>query len=155
MIVGRRGYWYIWAVLPLAAAGLALPGCSASRDDLPREPIAGTVLVDGKALSYGTIMFYPEARATRDGPVSSGAVIVKGSFSIPRDKGLIPGMYTISISAEKQRKRKDRTEREPSGATAINRAEEHIPAKFNSKSELEVEVKEGGIKDLRIEIESK
>jgi hypothetical protein len=156
MIVGRRGYWHFWAILPLLAAGLASSGCFSSDDGLPRQPVAGTVLFNGKLLSYGTIMFYPEERATKDGPSPSGAVIVNGWFSLPRDKGLAPGKYTISISGEKAKRPKPRTDREevPPPAKAEEPAFEQIPAKFNSNTELEVEIKEGGIKNLRIELES-
>ena len=155
MIVGRTGYRQFWALLPLVAAGLLSPGCSSSRDDLPRQPVAGTVIFNGKALPYGTIMFYPEERATKDGPVPSGASIKNGWFSIPRGDGLVPGMYTIAISSEKKHlKPMPRTDREISPTAAKEPAEEQIPAKFNSKSELEIEIKEGGIKDLRIELES-
>jgi hypothetical protein len=154
MIVGR-GYWRFLALLPLVTAGLSSPGCSGNIDDLPRQPVAGTVLIDGKMLSFGTIMFYPEAPPTRDGPVSSGAVIENGWFSIPRNHGLVPGMYTIAISSEKERKRRDRFDRALNTGVTVGRAEEKIPARFNAKTELEVEVKEGGIKDLKIELESK
>ena len=155
MIVGRRGYWHFWAILPLAAAGLALPGCSASRDDLPRQPVAGTVLVDGKALTYGDDHVLPGSpgHPRRAGLIRSGD---RQGIVLDPARQRAGARYVHDLDFRRETAETEGADRTRTQAdTVISRAEEHIPAKFNSKSELEVEVKEGGIKDLRIEIESK
>jgi hypothetical protein len=149
----NSGRLLIGGYLRLFAAGLAVSGCSAPDDDVPRQPVAGTVLVDGLRLTYGLIIFYPQRAPTRaDGAIPSEATIENGSFSLPRRFGLAPGKYKIWIQSE--RRRQERIEREASPETRIGVAKGKIPAKFNSESVLEVEVKEGGIKDLKIEIGS-
>jgi hypothetical protein len=153
MIVDGGGYWRFWAILPICAAGILLPGCSGATDDLPRQPVAGRVFVGGRPIAHGTIMFYPEEVSTKQHErVASGDSIVDGWFSIARNKGLVPGKYSISISSEKQEKRQERIEREASPGKPHPHAEETIPLRFNGKTELEVEIKEGGIKELKIEL---
>ena len=147
-----RGHRRLWRYPPFVAAALWVPGCSGSGDNLARQPVAGTVLVDGHRLAYGTIMFYPEDRAPRDSTVVSGDLIVNGRFSIPRNKGPVPGKHKIVVSAEK--KQKARTDPEPGPAKAEPSDVEKIAARFNIKSELKIEIMEGGIKDLKLELES-
>lgn len=88
MIDNRGGYSRFWSILALATAGIALPACSGTSDDtLPRQPLAGRVLLDGKPLSHGTIMFFPEEVSTKQHEtVPSGNTIVNGWFSIPRKR---------------------------------------------------------------------
>jgi len=143
----------LWTVLWFVATTFAFAGCSNNGDDLPRQPVAGTVLVDGRRLSYGTIMFVPEARPAKGSSVAAGDIVVNGRFSIPRDKGPVPGMYKIAIATEK--KRPARTDQEPTPGKAEAAAENQIPARFNTQTVLEIEIKEGGIKELKIEIASK
>ena len=107
MVDNRGGYLRFWSILALVAAGIALPGCSGAGDGLPRQPLAGRVLLDGQPLSHGMIMFYPEEASTKQHEtVPSGNSIVNGWFSIPRNKGPVPGKYKIAVSSEKIVKRR-------------------------------------------------
>ena len=47
-----------------------------------------------------------------------------------------------------------RSDREDTPAEPRSPAEETIPRGFNADTELEVEIKEGGIKELRIDLQS-
>jgi hypothetical protein len=150
--VGLR-YRRFLAALPLVAAGIGLPGCSGSTDDLPRQPIAGRVLWSGQPLPHGMIMFYPEELSTKEHErVASGNRIVNGWFSITRDRGPVPGRYTVSVSSEKEEVHRSRIEREASPGNAPIPEKEKIPARFNSDTVLEIEIKEGGIKELKIDL---
>ncbi len=149
-----RGHRRFWVTGWFIAAGLAAPGCSSSHDELPRQPVAGIVLLDGHRLAHGTILFFPEQLHHRNAAsTSAGDVIVDGRFSIPRDKGPTAGAYKISISGAKGRP--PRTDRVPSPGQAEPSAAEIIPVRFNSETELLVEIPEGGIKELKIELDSK
>jgi len=149
-----RAHRRFWVTGWFVAGALAAPGCSGSHDELPRQPVAGTVLLDGHRLANGTIMFYPEQLHHRNAAsTSAGDVIVDGRFSIPREKGPAPGAYKISISGAK--KKSPRTDRVPSPGQAQPSAAEIIPVRFNSETELLVEIPEGGIKELKIELDSK
>jgi hypothetical protein len=155
MIGKRAGHLRFWRILPLVALGTAVPACSGSSDDLPRQPVAGRVFLDGKPLSHGTIMFYPEELSTKEHErVSSGDSIVNGWFSIPREKGLVPGLYKIAVTSEKLAKHPSRTDREDSPGEVHAPAEEAIPKRFNASSVLDIEIKQGGIKELRIDLQS-
>jgi hypothetical protein len=155
MIGERAGYLRFWRILPLVALGIALPACAGSGDDLPRQPVAGRVFLDGKPLSHGTIMFFPTEMSTKDHErVASGDSIVNGWFSIPREKGPVPGLYKIAVSSEKVVKHASRTDHEESPGEVHPPAEETIPKRFNASSVLDVEIKEGGIKELRIDLQS-
>ena len=60
----------------LAAAGLTATGCAGSEDELPREPVSGTVTLDDQPLAEGTIRFIPSAGggAGSEGEVRSRTV---------------------------------------------------------------------------------
>src|SRR6516165_2617663 len=74
---------------------IACAGCGAAGDGLPRQPIWGTVTLDGQPLAKGFITFTPAAgQATQ-----SGGVITGGKFSVPREQGPVPGKYSVSISS--------------------------------------------------------
>ena len=85
MIDNRGEYSRFWSRFAAALRpGLSLPGCSGASDDLPRQPLAGRVLLDGKPLAHGTIMFYPEEVSTKQHEtVPTGNTIVNGWFSDP------------------------------------------------------------------------
>lgn len=143
---GRR-----WVVAALAIAASA--GCGdGPEDNLPRRAVYGTVSLDGKPLDQGVISFTPEAQGTN--PVTGGGVISSGSFSIPQDRGLTPGTYKVAISAD--------TSVPPvaagqaPGATPKVKAKvtSPIPAKYNTQSTLEAEVKDGST-SLKFDLFSK
>jgi hypothetical protein len=141
--------------LLLAAWALALPGCSyLTADDLPRQPVAGTVLVDGRPLPSGTIMFLPQDVQTESHIIAVGDSITNGRFVIPRSNGLVPGKYKISVSSEKVEQHEKRSKDHGVHLDIVRPHQEKIPARFNTKSELEIEVKEGGIKHLKLELSS-
>ncbi|HZW30294.1 MAG TPA: carboxypeptidase-like regulatory domain-containing protein, partial [Isosphaeraceae bacterium] len=146
-----RHYRRFSFVLSLAASGL-MAGCSGSRDDLPREPVAGTVTLDGRPLAEGAIQFTPASGS--GGPAISGtAAIENGQFSIPRADGLVPGSYKVSVSAVP-------VKREPRGQITIGKKKatqykEAIPAKYNTKTILTEEIKRGGASDLKYDLQSK
>lgn len=130
---------------------LTLIGCSRSKDDLPREPVAGTVTMDGQPLPEAVIQFYPTGDATTTG---ANAQVKNGEFSIPREDGLVPGNYKVSIShAELQAttfkgKKVDSPRSKRLGP-------ELIPAEYNTKSTLTAEIKRGGTRDLKYDLTSK
>ncbi len=143
------------ARLGFVLMGLGAAGCwgDSPIDNLPRQPIAGLVLVDGRPLRKGSILFFPAHHPVWGATVSGGSMIDDGRFSIPWDKGLVPGNYRIAISAEGKHKRQAEPSTEPVKPAFMN--DDMIPERFNIETELEVEVKEGGVKQMKIEIDSK
>ena len=135
----------------LILIGLSAGGClgNAAIDNLPRQPVAGLVLLDGRPLPRGSILFFAGHHPVFGTAVAAGTLIQNGRFSIPGDKGLVPGRYRIAISEIGPH----HDHLAPLNPEFV--ADEAIPNRFNIQTELEVEVKEGGIKQLKIEVDSK
>jgi hypothetical protein len=129
------------SAVTLALLATGFIGCGAS-DNLPREAISGSVLVDGKALESGLITFQPDGT---DAATQSGASVVQGKYTIPRDQGLVPGKYKVTITAA------GNTPEQPVDTKFNNNmpgmppvpAKEIIPSSYNSASLLSAEVKAG------------
>ena len=137
--------------LALAAGltALAAAGCSRSGDELPREPVAGTVTLDDQPLPEGTIQFTPAKVA---GPaVGGGSPIENGQFAIARESGLVPGGYKVAIYAADPRQ--SATTKGPIRKGTVL-ARERIPAIYNSMTTLTAEVKQGGSTDLKFDLKS-
>jgi hypothetical protein len=130
----------------LVHGGALLPGCS--HDSEGRQSVTGTVTLDGAAVQSGSISFSPtEGQAT-----SGGAVISNGKYSIPRDNGLLPGKYRVSISAP------DSSTDRPAPAMpgeAPPLAKELMPPEWNTASNQIVEVKKGSANSFPFEIARK
>lgn len=119
-------------------------GCS-PENSLGRQPISGTISVNGQPLSLGSILFAPND----PGGVSSGAEIENGTYSIPAHQGLTTGSYTVRIYATDE-------EAEQVAPTlpgpGVKTQPELIPAAYNMKSKLTLEVRdEPAVFDLDIE----
>jgi len=125
----------------LLVAGLAISGCGGG-DNLPRERIAGTVTLDGTPLADGNISFMPVDPATTSTDV--GAIIARGAFDVPRDKGPVPGKYRVSISSTEETAAKAGKQAPQPGDGDAPLIRERIPAKYNSQTTLTAEVTKGG-----------
>ena len=111
---------------------LLVMGCTDS-NPLNRQAVTGEIMLEGAPLTDGSIEFSPVAEGT-----ASGAVIQAGKFAIPAEKGLPPGDYLVRISAYNE----DAEPIElPGESNKI--AEELIPAKYNTESEITFTVEAG------------
>jgi|SRR5262245_11506916 len=115
---------------------LLLAGCMG--DPLGREAVSGTVIFQGQPLDQGRIHFVPETK----GPTESGATIENGKFQIPRDSGLVPGRYKVSVFSYDQKGAKVPSEEIP-GDPGNTQFKERIPKKYNAQTTLTAEVKKG------------
>jgi hypothetical protein len=135
----------------LALLVLASSGCGAPEEDnRTREPISGTVSLDGQPLAKGTIQFQPASQAEG---VAAGGMIDDGRFNIPRDEGPVPGKYKVAIDV-----------REDSGTTLApgetpgapkfpkKKPVALIPPRYNAQTELTAEVKSGGPNTFTFEL---
>ena len=120
--------------LSLAAASLLLAGfVGCGSDDGPDVPathkVTGTVTLDGKPLAKGNISFESEAD-TKVG-ISATGEISDGKFEVLATVG----KKKVKIRAPKEVGEPD--------ATGMRNTVETIPPKYNEKTTLEFEVKEG------------
>ena len=120
---------------------LLFVGCGEAKNPLHRQPVSGKVILDGKPVVQGTIQF-----TSLSGPaesIFSGGLIKDGAYHLPESGGLPPGQYQVSISSSPPA---SPTPTDP--VEAMKAAEkpivinELIPAKYNLKSELKIEIKE-------------
>jgi hypothetical protein len=127
-----------------AAAGLT--GCGGGTD---KQAVSGTVTWKSKPLETGTIRFLPlDAAATTE----TGAVITNGRFDIPREQGLLPGKYKVSISSPDPKSGQG-PEDAPPGERGGYPATERIAEKYNKKSELTAEVTAGGKNEFEFNLD--
>ncbi|WP_152098709.1 hypothetical protein [Lacipirellula parvula] len=125
------------------ATVLAAVGCGAGSSHGTREPISGSVTVDGQPLERGYLVFEPKAgQATQ-----SGGIISAGTFSVPAEKGADPGAYSVAIFAEAKLPTTTAEAGTPEYEQAMaadKGGQVMIPEKYNVKTELTAEVKTGG-----------
>lgn len=122
-------------------------GCGGPTGD--RVPVSGEVTLDGQPLDRGSIEFHPDGEGTL-----TGGMIVDGTFEIPAAQGAEPGNYSVRIFASGESVEGD-PEAGPGPEAENQVAEELIPAKFNTETELTAEIGEQGADSLRFEVTSK
>jgi hypothetical protein len=138
----KRGRLGASAVFCSVAVGL-LSGCSRSSQE---SQVSGRVLLDGKRIGPGTIVFAPVG----DGKPATGAVDENGNYSMHtnREVGLGAGKYKIAVSIRELPPDIKRGDRPPPGKLLI-------PEKYedNAKSGLEYDVSPGS-NTIDIELKS-
>ena len=98
--------------------------------------VEGNVTFKSESVKKGAIRFF-----TEDGTPGNGglAPITDGKYSV-NVKGMYAGKYVVAISGFEETGRKFVPE---PGAAEITEERQFIPAKYNSKSKLIVELKKG------------
>ena len=130
----------------LVLCGLfGLSGCS-QQANVARQRIEGKVLLDGAPLDHGSVRFEPEGAKAG---ISAGAVIDQGRFVIQVDKGLPTGKYKVSISSPEGGSTEAKM---PDPNTPPPR--ERIPAKYNTQTELAVDVDATLVNEIVFELKS-
>lgn len=140
-----RGRGFFWILV-----GMTLAGCGGgATDELPRVAVSGSVTLDGKPLTSGTIAFSPVPN--QPNPVEVGAGISNGAYSISKADGPTPGSYRITIYGGSS-----------VGGTAGDApgmppkaTKDPVPEKYNARSTLTADVKAGGSSDMDFKLESK
>jgi hypothetical protein len=122
-----------WFLFLLLAAALA--GCG--ENSLGRRKVSGRITLDGKPLVQGSIGFHPQ----QPQGISSGAMIKEGAYAIEALKGLPPGKYIVRISsADMGPEQRGEAPMTPPGGAPYTIRKDLIPPKYNSQSELTIEV---------------
>lgn len=102
--------------------------------------ISGRVTLDGEALEAGSINFVPIEGTQSPG---AGAVITKGAYEVPRDKGPLPGVYRVEIKAQRKTGKQIAAGSPAPPGTMVDEAVEAVPERYNKDSQLRLEVKAG------------
>jgi hypothetical protein len=114
----------------LAAVAVLLAGCSGNQT----AAVTGMVRVDGEPLEKGSISFVPV-----DGKgVTAGGEILDGKYTVAK---VSPGTMTVQIRYPKVAGTKKLDDTPESPTRDVFR--EALPAKFNDRTELRLEVQAG------------
>ena len=115
----------------LAVASIA--GCGQSDG---RFGLSGVVRLDGAPIDRGSINFDPASVPAR---TSTGAMIIDGRYAVAAAQGLLPGTYRVRVFWPQSTGAKP-DGLGPLGGVSAPSPQERIPDRYNSKSELTVEV---------------
>ncbi len=116
----------------VCATAFLLLGCGSSGTGVY---VTGTVTFDGNPVETGQIAFEPQQVG-----VMAVAMIVNGSYQLPRERPLTPGRYLVRITADRSTgKMLDSNPRSQEDQPA-EEMEQFIPEKYNLRSQLYVDV---------------
>ena len=148
MELQRRTQRYMRLVSPalILCGVLGLSGCS-QQEKVARQRIEGRVLLDGAPLDHGSVRFEPEGAKVG---ISAGAVVDQGRLVINVEKGLPTGKYKVAISSPEGGSTEPKM---PDPNTPPPR--ERIPAKYNTQTELAIDVDGAMVNEIVFEITSK
>ena len=123
---------------------LSLPGCGGPSDQPELGQVSGTVTLDGKPLSGVVVVFHPDG-----GRPAEGRADAEGRYElryIRETMGTKVGRNRVEIAPNEEGEDAPETEGDveaPSVQQPGKSGKPVIPARYNTKSELEVDVKPG------------
>ena len=131
-----------WFVLPLFLA----VGCGAKNV----APVSGKVTLDGKPLDNASVTFEPDV-SSNPGPTSYGKTDAGGSFSLKvvgsEKNGAMVGKHQVRISAFEGAETK-------SSDDNPKPLKDKVPVRYNSQSELSIDVPSGGTDAANFDLKS-
>jgi hypothetical protein len=135
------------STLLLAIGFCGLAGCGPHTD---RLELSGKVTLNGEPIDGGAMRF----TSVSGKKMSSGAMINGGYYKVPAEKGLLPGIYRVEISAPDNAAPPVMVRSSP-GGPGSPAAPERIPDEYNSDSKHTIEVAAGADNHFDFEIASK
>jgi hypothetical protein len=131
-------------------------GCGGGTDPLGRQAVFGEVTLNGAPLANGTIRFEPLGVVDpKVNSTAAGTVIAAGQYSLPQAEGLPPGKYKVSIGShgdESSQTLPADPQAAMDAAAKLKPLQELIPAKYNSQTELVMEVAKDGTKPFDFDL---
>ncbi len=118
-----------------------MSGCGGDSGELPTVRVSGTLNVDGKPVSKGTVHFHPEKGRAATGFVQDGKFTL---FTYKEGDGVVPGKNRLAVEVAEEVPTSD-------GDTT---SKSLIPLKFTNpdKSGLQLDVRPSGYSNLEINI---
>ncbi|MGC8641858.1 MAG: hypothetical protein ACP5XB_18485 [Isosphaeraceae bacterium] len=126
--------------------GLGVVFVGVGGDDPSRVWFHGTIHVDGQPLDHGTIQFFRMTQSPE--PMSAGALVNHGHFALGELTSLAPGTYRVVISGLGVEGLLVAAGMEDESPTLT----EPIPARYNRKSELLIDVPRCGTQHLHFDL---
>ena len=103
----------------------------------PLVGIKGKVSFEGKALDTGVITF--RLSGVAENPPTYSTVITNGQYEIPKEQGLPPGTYIVSVTSPDGKTPSADPNALP-GPSGNFSSKDRIPKKYNLESKVEVVV---------------
>ena len=125
-------------LIVLVSLSLAVAGCGPPAGP-ERGSVTGKITFDGAPLESGTIELRPAEGV--DG-VSAGGLILNGQYDIASDKGPFLGKHVVDIRSMRETG-KMVPAGGPAGDAMVPETEQFIPAKYNSTTELSIDIQSG------------
>jgi hypothetical protein len=126
-------------------------GCGGAGDTLDRQPVTGTVTLDGAPLETGTIRFLPESA---EAATETSTVIDAGAYAFDKATGPVPGTYKVSISSVKGDAFEVPQGKMP-GEVHPPPTKDKVPAAYNVKTTLTATVTSGHKDPINFDLKSK
>ncbi|EDL58218.1 carboxypeptidase-like regulatory domain-containing protein [Gimesia maris] len=123
----------------------AFTGCNSSPEGPPLETVTGTVKLDGSPLPDASILFKDPSGENK----SYFASVKEGDFSTEMQ----PGNWKVQITARRQSKDKMVDNAEGTGKEPA--MEQYLPAAYNEKSTLDINVSSGEENHFSFDLNSK
>ena len=126
-----------------------LGGCGEEDDGIGRKAVSGTVTLDGKPLTSGSVLLVPKGT----GPAVGGE-IVEGAFSLSEAEGPVPGPYRVEILSIQPT---GQMVPDPEGGKdgTMEERKNVIPDRYGKRSQLKAEVTKEGPNAFVYELDSK
>ncbi len=125
---------------------LAFGGCLGSASN-GRVEVSGKITVDGVPVEQGTIALVPLGSGT-----SAGGTISAGDYSIPAALGPLPGKYRVEIKAVRKTGEKIVNAMRPAPDNLVDKIEQFLPPRYNSSSELNVEIQPSDNRNVNFDL---
>lgn len=116
----------------VAVAVMLIVGCESGPG---KVSVGGTITYDGEPVKDGQIAFEPRGA----GKMQFG-VVTDGKYAIPAEFGLVPGEYLVRITASRSTGQKAETNAFVTAEDSLEVNEQFLPPKYNSASELVVNI---------------
>jgi hypothetical protein len=127
----------------ILCGGIVVAGCGGGGC-----AVQGKVLLDGEPVSEGRIALRPKQPGPNARTVQ--AVVSEGQFQFIPAQGVVPGAYSVVITA--RRKTGQQLPPEEGSGEVLDRYEQYLPPKYNTRTELTADIS-GGTNDLLFELE--
>lgn len=138
----RHSRWLTPASVAVVAFTAA--GCGGNTG---RQEVSGVVKIDGQPLAKGEISLRPLEK----GPAAAGR-IENGRFELNERKGPLPGPYAVTIESYQETGKMIALVDSP--GTKVNEILQTIPSRYNDRTELRVEVQNGGDNFFEFELQT-
>ncbi len=140
-----------WAMAASLLVSWGVIGCGGGDDGLDRQPVTGTITLDGAPLETGTIRFLPESA---EAATETSTAIDAGAYAFDKATGPVPGTYKVSISSIKGSDFELPQGKMP-GEVHPPPTKDKVPAAYNVKTTLTATITAGHTDPINFTLNSK